>query len=75
MCFGEEKEENVSLLRWEEGMANTVLINIKPSPCLLPPCPHTHKIKSLLRYALSIHLARTSFSLPLARALSRSLSP
>lgn len=39
MCFGEEKE-NLSFLRWEEGMATMVLINIKPSsPSLLLPCP------------------------------------
>lgn len=72
MCFG-KKEENLSLLRWEEGMANMVLINIKLSPSLLPPCPQTHKIKSLLCSALSISLARTSFSVSLALSLSLSI--
>lgn len=71
MCFGEEKE-NLSFLRWEEGMATMVLISIKPSPSLLLPCPQAHKIKSLL-YVLSIRLARTSFSLPLMHFLSLSL--
>lgn len=42
MCFREEKEDNLSLLRWEGGMANMVLINIKPSPC----CPAVPKHKN-----------------------------
>ena len=69
----EEGEENLSLLRWEEGMENTVLINIKPSLSLLPLCPQKCEIKSLLCHALSTLLAHTSFSVSLA--LTHSLSP
>lgn len=78
MCFGEEREEkNLSLLRWEEGMANMVLTDIKPSPSLLPACPQNHKLKSLLCYALSVCLAGASFlvSLSLSRALSSPTVP
>lgn len=43
MWFREEKEYNLSLLRWEKEMANMVLISMKPSPSLLPRCPQTHE--------------------------------